>query len=100
MTGHAFQILLTDADALAVLETMRVHLNEHGRIAFETRNPRLDWAAEWAARAPRICMSPPGVRDWWSEMYLETGRGWFEPTRSREMIFIAEIARGNEGECA
>jgi SAM-dependent methyltransferase len=54
MTGHAFQILLTDADALAVLQTMRSHLHcrgqEHGRIAFETRNPRVDWASEWAAR--------------------------------------------------
>jgi len=50
MTGHAFQILLTDADALAVLETMRGHLKERGRIACETRNPRVDWAGEWAGR--------------------------------------------------
>ncbi len=54
MTGDAFQILLTDADILAVLETMRGHLKEHGRVAFETRNPRVDWAGEWAARPPRI----------------------------------------------
>jgi SAM-dependent methyltransferase len=50
MTGHAFQVLLTDADALAVLETMRGHLKERGRVAFETRNPRVNWAAEWATR--------------------------------------------------
>jgi SAM-dependent methyltransferase len=53
MTGHAFQVLLTDSDALAALETMRVHLKQHGRAAFETRNPRLNWAGEWAAR-PRM----------------------------------------------
>lgn len=53
MTGHAFQTLPTDSDALAVLETMRGHLRDHARVAFETRNPRLDWAAEWAARPPR-----------------------------------------------
>lgn len=53
MTGHAFQILLTDAEALGAMETMRRHLNYSGRIAFETRNPRLDWAAEWATRPPR-----------------------------------------------
>jgi 2-polyprenyl-3-methyl-5-hydroxy-6-metoxy-1,4-benzoquinol methylase len=52
MTGHAFQVLLTDADALALFETMRGHLSERGRIAFETRNPRVNWAAEWAARPP------------------------------------------------
>ncbi len=54
MTGHAFQILLTDPDMLAVLHTMRGHLKEHGRVAFETRNPRVDWAGEWAARPPRM----------------------------------------------
>ena len=54
MTGHAFQILLSDADTLAVLQTMRRHLNEHGRVAFETRNPRLDWVGEWAGRVRRL----------------------------------------------
>jgi SAM-dependent methyltransferase len=60
MTGHAFQILLTDADALAVLKTMRGHLAERGRVAFETRNPRLDWAAEWGSRPPVVRMLPGG----------------------------------------
>jgi SAM-dependent methyltransferase len=60
MTGHAFQILLTDADALAVLETMRGHLKAGGRVAFETRNPSMDWASEWAARAPLVRTLPDG----------------------------------------
>ena len=50
MTGHAFQVLLSDADALTALGTMRRHLNEHGRVAFETRNPRIDWYSEWNGR--------------------------------------------------
>ena len=50
MTGHAFQVLLSDGDALAVLETMRRHLNVRGRIAFETRNPHIDWIREWNGR--------------------------------------------------
>ena len=54
MTGHAFQTLLTDADALATLETMRNHLNKRGKALFETRNPRIDWASEWASRPPRL----------------------------------------------
>jgi 2-polyprenyl-3-methyl-5-hydroxy-6-metoxy-1,4-benzoquinol methylase len=54
MTGHVFQVLLTDADALAALETMRIHLKPGGRVAFETRNPRIDWSAEWAARPPQV----------------------------------------------
>lgn len=60
MTGHAFQILLTDADALAVLETMRGHLNKGGRVAFETRNPSVDWVGEWASRPPLVRMLPGG----------------------------------------
>ena len=54
MTGHAFQCLLTDADVLAVLETMRDHLKDLGRAAFEIRNPRLDWVGEWARRPPLV----------------------------------------------
>ena len=34
MTGHAFQTLLVDASILATFETMRVHLNGGGRVAF------------------------------------------------------------------
>jgi len=61
MTGHTFQILLTDRDALAALENMRGHLKQRGRVAFETRNPRVDWAGEWAARPPLVRMSPDAV---------------------------------------
>lgn len=39
MTGHAFQALLTDGDALALLRTARNHLADDGLLAFETRNP-------------------------------------------------------------
>jgi hypothetical protein len=39
MTGHAFQALLTDDDAIAVLRTAREHLTGDGRFAFESRNP-------------------------------------------------------------
>ena len=39
MTGHAFQALLTDEDALALLRTARDHLADDGLLAFETRNP-------------------------------------------------------------
>jgi len=65
MTGHGFQILLSDADILAALATMRMHLNEGGRVAFETRNPRMDWAGEWTAR-------PPVVHTFGGEQIVET----------------------------
>jgi len=59
MTGHAFQCLLNDADILAGFETMRLHLRDQGRIAFETRNPRVDWAGEWAGKQ-RLIRMPSG----------------------------------------
>jgi SAM-dependent methyltransferase len=49
MTGHAFQSLLTDEHALAVLKTVRLHLTRGGRFAFETRNSA---ARAWLAWTP------------------------------------------------
>jgi ubiquinone/menaquinone biosynthesis C-methylase UbiE len=46
-TGHAFQVLLSDDDVRAGLATMRRHLKPDGRAVFESRNPAIDWAAEW-----------------------------------------------------
>ena len=46
MTGHAFQALLTDEDAVSVLRTARDHLADDGLLAFETRNPvRKAWVS-------------------------------------------------------
>lgn len=47
MTGHAFQVFLEDADILTIFTRMREHLAEDGIIAFETRNPAVDWKARW-----------------------------------------------------
>ena len=47
MTGHAFQVLLTDADVAAACASMWMHLKPHGRVVFESRNPDLDWTELW-----------------------------------------------------
>ncbi len=47
MTGHAFQVLLDDADILATFAMMRRHVKPDGIIVFESRNPVIDWASEW-----------------------------------------------------
>lgn len=39
MSGHAFQVFLTDEELRASLAAIRAALTEHGRFAFETRNP-------------------------------------------------------------
>jgi SAM-dependent methyltransferase len=52
MTGHVFQLLLTDEDVLAVLGTIRKQLKAGGKAAFETRNPNIDWARLWGTHPP------------------------------------------------
>lgn len=47
MTGNAFQVLLTEQDLQAALLVMQRHLAPSGRIAFETRNPEIDWTPRW-----------------------------------------------------
>jgi SAM-dependent methyltransferase len=47
MTGHAFQVLLSDDDVLAAFTTMRMHLCPDGIAAFESRNPAIDWKSMW-----------------------------------------------------
>lgn len=47
MTGHAFQVLLTDDDVQAFLAAARSALTESGRLAFETRNPLVRAWEQW-----------------------------------------------------
>jgi SAM-dependent methyltransferase len=47
MTGHAFQTLLEDADVLATFNVMRTQLKPGGVVAFESRNPAIDWESRW-----------------------------------------------------
>lgn len=47
MTGHAFQVLLEDRDVQSALEVMRAHLAPGGIVAFESRNPAIDWRSRW-----------------------------------------------------
>jgi SAM-dependent methyltransferase len=49
MTGHAFQQLLTDDDAVGLLRVAADHLNSDGRFVFDTRNPA---ARAWLSWTP------------------------------------------------
>jgi SAM-dependent methyltransferase len=54
MTGHAFQALLTDGDAIAVLRTAHDHLTKDGRFAFESRNPARQAWLSWTPAKRRV----------------------------------------------
>lgn len=53
LTGHAFQVFLTDQDQAAVLSTIAAHLTPAGRFIFDTRNPA---AREWEEWTPEQSM--------------------------------------------
>jgi SAM-dependent methyltransferase len=51
MTGHAFQVLVTDDDIRASLTAIRSALVNHGRFVFETRNPLVRAWERWTPLA-------------------------------------------------
>lgn len=53
MTGHAFQALLTDDEAVALLRAATDHLTDDGRLAFDTRNPARQAWLGWTPDKPR-----------------------------------------------
>jgi SAM-dependent methyltransferase len=61
MTGHAFQVLLEDAEILAALGNLRRHLAPGGRLAFETRNPAVREWDSWRPDATREHVAVPGL---------------------------------------
>jgi len=54
LSGHAFQVLLTDDDITETLRATAAALAPNGRLAFETRNPRVRgwerWTPAWSTR--------------------------------------------------
>ena len=51
MTGHAFQVALTDTDRSAFLDTIAAHLAPDGRFIFDSRNPEV---REWEGWTPDL----------------------------------------------
>lgn len=47
LTGHAFQVFLTDDDQHAALTTLAAHLAPGGRFIFDSRNPAVREWEEW-----------------------------------------------------
>lgn len=61
MTGHAFQVLLTDDDQRAVCETIAAHLVPGGTFIFDSRNPAAEEWREWTPAASRRTFDHPGL---------------------------------------
>ena len=61
MTGHAFQVFLSDAEISSALHNLRNHLSPTGRLAFETRNPLAKRWEEWTPAKTTERVEVPGV---------------------------------------
>jgi SAM-dependent methyltransferase len=61
MTGHAFQVLVTDDELRRSLAAARTALTDDGRFAFETRNPLAREWESWVPSRPARVVDPTGA---------------------------------------
>lgn len=61
MTGHVFQVFLTDEEIDAALRNLRRHLAPEGRLVFETRNPVVRPWEGWSREQTRRQMNFLGI---------------------------------------
>ncbi|WP_367717067.1 class I SAM-dependent methyltransferase [Nitratireductor sp. GISD-1A_MAKvit] len=60
MTGHTFQVFLTEADQRAVIETIATHLKPGGHFIFDSRNPDFPGEKTRTAKATLRRFTHPG----------------------------------------
>jgi SAM-dependent methyltransferase len=77
LTGHAFQVFLTDADQLALLKTIAAHLAPQGRFIFDSRNPRGQEWLEWGPRDSHRMVQHPrhGAVESWNDYAHDAATG-------------------------
>lgn len=61
MTGHVFQVFLSDDDVHAVLRAAHAHLAKEGRLIFESRNPVVKAWESWTPEQTARTVSVAGV---------------------------------------
>jgi hypothetical protein len=99
MTGHAFQVFLTDDDLRAALAAIRVALSDDGCFAFETRNPAVRAWERWTPDMIVEIVTPSGEvvhfsravdlpidGDLVSFSHTFTSTGWDAPQLSRSTL--------------
>ena len=69
LTGHAFQVFLTDDDQRAVLATIAAHLKPEGRFVFDSRNPAAAAWRDWTPKRSRRSLEHPtfGTVEAWND---------------------------------
>jgi len=77
LTGHAFQVFLTNEDQRALLTTIAAHLTPEGRFVFDSRNPDAGEWREWTPDASRRAFEHPtlGRIEAWNDVSRDPGTG-------------------------
>jgi SAM-dependent methyltransferase len=77
LTGHAFQVFLTDDDRAAALETIAHHLAPGGRFILDTRNPAAGEWREWTPERSRRRVKHPrlGPVKAWNDVRYDAATG-------------------------
>jgi SAM-dependent methyltransferase len=77
LTGHAFQVFLTDDDQRAVLAAIAGHLAPGGRFIFDTRNPAAEEWREWTPERSRRSFEHPalGTVEAWNDASQDLATG-------------------------
>lgn len=101
LTGHAFQVFLTESDRAAVLRTIAHHLAPAGRFIFDTRNPAAREWLEWGPEESLRFIDHPEfgtVKEWNSAAHdVATGVVTYEthyvtPDGGRHFSAVSKIA--------
>lgn len=77
LTGHAFQVFLTDDDQRAVLATIAAHLTPTGRFVFDSRNPAFPGPKTRVPNETRYRADHPefGAVEGWNESIYDEDAG-------------------------
>lgn len=77
LTGHAFQVFLTQSDRIAALRTIAAHLAPGGRFIFDSRNPDVAEWREWTPARSRRHVEHPrfGPVEAWNDVSQEAATG-------------------------
>ncbi|MEM8631131.1 MAG: class I SAM-dependent methyltransferase [Pseudomonadota bacterium] len=77
LTGHAFQVFLTDADERSALSTIARHLAPEGRFILDTRNGPMEAWRHWMPEKTRQTFDHPtqGTITRWTETSFDHATG-------------------------
>ena len=77
LTGHAFQVFLTEHDQRAVLAAIARHLAPEGRFIFDSRNPAAAAWRRWTPEGSRRSLAHPrlGAVEAWNDVAQDPATG-------------------------